>query len=62
MGRVDQLSIRRGTKKRDFCLELVFHRSDFLESKPEKFAEMQAITGAILALIFLPKSIASSAN
>jgi len=59
---VDQLSIRRGTKKRDFCLELVFHRGDFLEPMPEKLAEMPAIVGSILARFFYPKSNASSAN
>jgi hypothetical protein len=62
MGRLEQLSIRRGTKKRDFCRKRVFHRGDFLESLPEKFEEMQSIIGSILANIFYPKSIASSAN
>jgi hypothetical protein len=46
---VDQLSIRRGTKKRDFCLEPVFHHGDFLETMPEKLAEMLAIMGSIPA-------------
>jgi hypothetical protein len=62
MGRVEQLSIRRGTKKRDFCRQRVFHCGDFLESVPEKFEEMQAIIGSILAHFSHPKSIASSAN
>jgi hypothetical protein len=59
---VDQLSIRRGTKKRDFCLKPVFHRGDFLEPMPEKLAEMLAIIGSILAHFFYPQSIASSAS
>jgi hypothetical protein len=59
---VEQLSIRRGTKKRDFCRQRVFHRGDFLESLPEIFAEMQAIVGSILAHISYPNSIASSAS
>jgi len=62
MGRVEQLSIRRGTKKRDFCGQRVFHCSDFLELLPEKCEEMPAIIGSILAYISSPKSIASSAN